>query len=76
MSHSTTQFTADGAPGRKLAVDHLPLPNDDPTRRRPDYTRARQRLAWRPRVSLPDGLRKTVEYFCQAEATVATKRTG
>ena len=55
--------------GRKLAVDHLPLPNDDPARRRPDCTRARQRLNWRPRTSLPDGLRKTVDYFRQAEAT-------
>jgi len=54
--------------GRKLPVDHLPLPNDDPTRRRPDCTRARDRLHWRPRVSLADGLRKTVEYFRQVAA--------
>lgn len=54
--------------GRKLPVEHLPLPNDDPTRRRPDCTRARERLGWRPRVSLPDGLRKTVEYFRKPEA--------
>jgi nucleoside-diphosphate-sugar epimerase len=49
-------------------VCSVPLPNDDPTRRRPDCTRARERLSWRPRVSLPDGLRKTVEYFRQTEA--------
>ncbi|MEK7755966.1 MAG: GDP-mannose 4,6-dehydratase, partial [Planctomycetota bacterium] len=55
--------------GCKLPVEHLPLPHDDPTRRRPDCTRARQRLHWRPRVSLPDGLRKAVEYFREAEAT-------
>ena len=54
--------------GRKLPVEHLPLPNDDPTRRRPDCTRARQRLNWRPRVTLPDGLRQTVEYFRQPAA--------
>lgn len=54
--------------GRKLPVEHLPLPHDDPTRRRPDCTRARQRLNWRPNVSLPDGLRKTAEYFRKAEA--------
>jgi len=46
----------------------LPPSNDDPTRRRPDCTRVRERLAWRPRVSLPDGLRNTVEYFRQAQA--------
>lgn len=54
--------------GRKLPVEHLPLPHDDPTRRRPDCTRARQRLNWRQRVSLPDGLSKTVEYFRKATA--------
>ena len=54
--------------GRKLPVEHLPLPHDDPTRRRPDCTRARQRLNWRPSASLLDGLRKTVEYFRKAEA--------
>jgi UDP-glucuronate decarboxylase len=53
--------------GRKLPVEHLPLPHDDPTRRRPDCTRARQRLNWRPSVSFLDGLRKTVEYFRKAE---------
>lgn len=51
--------------GRELPVNHLPLPSDDPARRRPDCTRARQRLNWRPCVSLPDGLRKTVDYFRQ-----------
>jgi nucleoside-diphosphate-sugar epimerase len=49
--------------------------DDDPTRRRPDYTRARQRHGWRLRVSLPDGLRKTVEYFREAEATTAPFRS-
>jgi len=57
--------------GRKLPVEHLPLPHDDPTRRRPDCTRARERLNWRPRVSLPDGLRKTVTYFRQTQASAA-----
>ncbi len=55
--------------GRKLPIEHLPLPQDDPIRRRPDCTRVRERLGWRPRVSLADGLRKTVDYFRQAEDT-------
>ena len=49
--------------GRKLAIDYHPLPSDDPLRRRPDCTRARQRLNWRPRVSLHEGLERTVRYF-------------
>ncbi|MEK6797482.1 MAG: UDP-glucuronic acid decarboxylase family protein [Planctomycetota bacterium] len=49
--------------GRSLAVEHLPLPSDDPLRRRPDCTRAKDRLRWQPKVSLVEGLRRTVAYF-------------
>jgi UDP-glucuronate decarboxylase len=49
--------------GRKLEIEREPLPKDDPVRRRPDSTRARERLGWQPEVSLPDGLRHTVDYF-------------
>lgn len=37
---------------------------DDPMRRRPDITLAKQILKWTPKMKLEDGLRKTVEYFC------------
>jgi UDP-glucuronate decarboxylase len=40
-----------------------PLPQDDPTQRCPDITRARQLLGWEPRISLDDGLRRTISYF-------------
>ncbi len=49
--------------GRKLDVERQPLPENDPVRRRPDTTRAKERLGWQPRVSLEDGLSRTVEYF-------------
>lgn len=49
--------------GRTLQVQHHPLPENDPVRRRPDTTRAKERLNWQPEVSLPDGLRRTVDYF-------------
>jgi UDP-glucuronate decarboxylase len=52
--------------GRPLEVRHLPLPKDDPVRRRPDCTRAQERLAWEPTVSFKDGLTRTVEYFRRA----------
>jgi dTDP-glucose 4,6-dehydratase len=40
-----------------------PLPEDDPKRRRPDISKAKQVLGWEPRVPLEEGLRETVEYF-------------
>ncbi|HKC74483.1 MAG TPA: NAD-dependent epimerase/dehydratase family protein, partial [Chloroflexota bacterium] len=43
--------------------DYRPLPVDDPTRRRPDISRARQFLGWEPRVELEDGLRHTAAWF-------------
>ncbi len=39
------------------------LPQDDPTRRRPDITRAKELLGWEPKVKLRDGLEKSLEYF-------------
>jgi nucleoside-diphosphate-sugar epimerase len=40
-----------------------PLPTDDPTRRCPDITLARQELGWEPRIDLRDGIERTIEYF-------------
>jgi UDP-glucuronate decarboxylase len=45
---------------------HRPLPVDDPKRRRPDITRARKLLGWKPEVALMDGLPKTIAWFAEA----------
>jgi nucleoside-diphosphate-sugar epimerase len=42
---------------------HQPLPQDDPTQRKPDITRARAWLGWEPGIQLAEGLEKTVAYF-------------
>jgi nucleoside-diphosphate-sugar epimerase len=40
-----------------------PLPQDDPQVRQPDISRAREILGWEPRVSLDEGITKTIQYF-------------
>lgn len=52
-----------GLTGSKSELRFLPMPQDDPTRRCPDITRARTLLAWEPQVNLREGLIKTIEYF-------------
>ena len=42
---------------------YLPLPQDDPTNRRPDIKKANEVLKWEPLCDLEDGLKKTIEYF-------------
>jgi UDP-glucuronate decarboxylase len=51
--------------GGETRVTYKPLPQDDPTQRQPDITRAREWLAWEPKVPLVDGLEQTVAYFRQ-----------
>jgi len=49
--------------GSKSTIDYKPLPEDDPKVRQPDIGLARELLGWSPKVSLEDGLGKTIEYF-------------
>lgn len=46
----------------KSKITFQPLPKDDPKRRRPDITRARKLLEWQPKVSLKEGLTKTIAH--------------
>lgn len=49
--------------GAKVKIVSAPLPADDPSRRRPDITRAQEILGWSPAIAIDDGLKKTIAYF-------------
>ena len=62
--------------GSRSRVVHRPLPVDDPQRRRPDIALAAAALDWRPRVSLDEGLVRTIEHFRRHFAVEAAAAHG
>ncbi len=65
VEYSIRQFAdlVNQVTGNSAGVTFLPLPKDDPKRRRPDISKARRVLGWEPQVSLSEGLQRTVTYF-------------
>jgi len=55
--------------GSRSRLVRKPMPTDDPTRRCPDISLAREQLDWEPRVALDDGLRRTIAWFAAQEAS-------
>ena len=49
--------------GSSSEITYLPLPEEDPKRRRPDLEKAKAILSWEPKTSLEDGLSKVIEWF-------------
>jgi dTDP-glucose 4,6-dehydratase len=49
--------------GTSSPIVHRPLPEDDPRKRRPDISRAKELLGWEPRVGFDDGMRTTIAWF-------------
>ena len=49
--------------GSSSKLVYKPLPKDDPTRRKPDISLAKEKLGWEPQVMLEDGLKSTIQYF-------------
>ena len=61
------------ATGSKSTVVYRPLPKDDPKKRCPDITRARDWLGWEPQVTLAAGLQQTIDWY---KGQIATKIPG
>ena len=52
--------------GSSSKLVYLPLPQDDPTQRKPVIELAKKELSWEPKVALEEGLKKTIAYFRKA----------
>jgi nucleoside-diphosphate-sugar epimerase len=63
---STAHTVRNLFPKQNLSIVHKPLPLDDPTRRRPDISKAMAKLQWQPHTALKEGLLKT---FAWAQTT-------
>lgn len=60
--------------GSASPVIHMPLPQDDPRRRKPDIAQATRLLGWAPRTTLTAGLEATVAWFATHDAVAARRR--
>ncbi len=60
----------------KSKIVQMPLPADDPTQRKPDITLAKAKLGWEPKVSLDQGLPKTIAYFASLDLSKFRKPTN
>jgi UDP-glucuronate decarboxylase len=49
--------------GSRSEIVRMPLPQDDPTQRRPNISKAQELLGWEPTIPLREGLARTIAYF-------------
>ena len=56
--------------GKPSEISYKDLPQDDPKRRQPDITKARNYLDWEPTVGLKEGLEKTIRYFSTIDSNI------
>ena len=49
--------------GNNFELIYYPLPENDPSRRKPDITLAKRSLSWSPKINLSEGINQTINYF-------------
>jgi UDP-glucuronate decarboxylase len=59
--------------GARSRIETRPLPSDDPKQRRPDILLAKEALGWAPKVSLDEGLKKTIRSFAGGQLENRTR---
>jgi dTDP-glucose 4,6-dehydratase len=57
--------------GSTSTIVHRPLPQDDPTQRQPDISKAKRLLGWEPKIDLETGLKLSLDYFRACVEAVA-----
>ncbi|MFZ0663038.1 MAG: UDP-glucuronic acid decarboxylase family protein [Acidobacteriaceae bacterium] len=62
--------------GSKSRIRYEPLPVDDPMRRKPDITKAKELLGWTPKVQLREGLERSLEYFGRVSGSASRLVSG
>merc|ERR1712224_777550 len=61
--------------GSKSKIIYMPLPGDDPKQRRPNITKAKERLGWEPKIQLREGIARTADYFRRLDMRKFNKPT-
>lgn len=77
LSNKVLEMVADS----KSKLINKPLPQDDPTQRRPDISIAKEKLNWEPKIKLDEGLKKTIEWFrnqvnTRTELSIESEKTA
>ncbi|GAH51909.1 unnamed protein product, partial [marine sediment metagenome] len=55
----------------KSRYEYFPLPHSDPKKRKPDITKAKKMLDWKPKIDLEQGLKKTIDWFKKENSDIS-----
>ena len=58
----------------KSKIVYVELPQDDPCKRKPDISLAKEKLGWEPKIQLREGLKKTIDYFIELKELESNKK--
>jgi UDP-glucuronate decarboxylase len=67
------EMTLDLIKDSKSKIVYEELPQDDPCKRKPDITLAKEKLGWEPKIQLREGLKKTIDYFIELKELESKK---